>query len=39
MTNAKEEQMNFVSELFIRANYSRLRLFVHHVAGDAELDA
>ena len=39
LTNEKEEQINFVSELFIRASCSRLRSFVHHVVGDVKLDA
>ena len=38
LTNAIEEQMNFVSELFIRASCSCLRLFAHHVVRDVELD-
>ena len=39
LTNGKEEQINFVSELLIRASCSRLRSFVHHVVGDVKLDA
>ena len=39
LTNGKEEQMTFESELFIRASCSRLRSFVHHVMRDVKLDA
>ena len=39
LTNGKEEQMNFVSELFIRASCSRFRTFVHCVVEDVKLDA
>ena len=28
----------FFSELFIRASYSRLRSFVHHIVGDVKFD-
>ena len=36
-TNGKEEQMNFMSELFIPTSCSRLMSFVHHVVGDAKI--
>ena len=38
LDNGKEEQLNFMSELFIRASCSCLRLSVHHTVGDIKLD-
>ena len=37
LTNGKGEQMNFLSELFIRASCSRLRSLLHHIVGDVKL--
>ena len=39
LADGKEEQMNFVSELFTRASCSHLRSFVHHVVRDVKLNA
>ena len=37
LTNGKEEQMNFVLELFIRASCSRLRMFVTKSKGQSKI--
>ena len=39
LTNRKGEQVNFVSELFIRVSYRCLISFVHHVVRDVQLGA
>ena len=39
LADGKEEQMNFVSELFTWASCSHLRSFVHYLVRDAKLNA
>ena len=39
LTNGKEEQMVFLTELFIQASSSGLRLLVHRVVREVKLDA